>query len=101
MAMGGKAARQKALKKGSTTLTHFFQKRAPINFSTGAQSGSNGLHPVKQEPMEVCVQGAFLPQSSFTMTTAVKEEKMNVPVLPSTSQDIKPVLKGDRNRYTF
>ncbi|XP_046707013.1 E3 ubiquitin-protein ligase RAD18 isoform X1 [Silurus meridionalis] len=92
-AVGGKAARQKALKKESATLTRFFQKRAPVNSSTGALSGSKGLHPVKQEPMEVCVQEALLPDSAMTVTTAVKEEKLDVPVFPSTSQDIKPVVK--------
>lgn len=97
MVVGGKAARQKALKNGRTTLAHFFQKRAPINSSTGAQSGLNGLYPVKQEPIEVCVQGALLPQSSLTVTATVKDEKLDVPALPSTSQDIKPVLKGDAN----
>ncbi|XP_034169938.1 E3 ubiquitin-protein ligase RAD18 isoform X2 [Pangasianodon hypophthalmus] len=93
MAVGGKAARQKALKKEGTILTHFFQKRAPINSSIGAQSGSKGLHPVKQEPMDVCVQGALLPESAVTVTTVVKEEKLDMPAFPSTSQDIKPVAK--------
>lgn len=47
--------------------------------------------------MEVCVQGALLPESTATVSTAaaVKEEKLTVRVFPSTSQDIKPVLKGD------
>ncbi|XP_053492056.1 E3 ubiquitin-protein ligase RAD18 isoform X3 [Ictalurus furcatus] len=95
MAVGEKAARQKALKKEGTPLTHFFQKRAPVSSSIGAQSGSKGLFPVKQEPMEVCVQGALLPESAVTATTAVKEKKLDMCAFPSTSQDIKPVVKVD------
>lgn len=95
MVIGGKAARQKALKKEGTTLAHFFQKRAPINSSTGTQSGSKGLCTVKQEPMEVCEQAALLPRSAVTVTTLVKEEKLDMAAFPSTSQDIKPVGKGD------
>ncbi|XP_060723952.1 E3 ubiquitin-protein ligase RAD18 isoform X2 [Tachysurus vachellii] len=93
MAVGGKAARQKALKKEGATLTHFFQKRAPVSSSTGTQSGSKCLLPVKTEPMEVCVQEAFLPKSAVTVTTAVKEKKWSVLTFASTSQDIKPVPK--------
>ncbi|XP_060775529.1 E3 ubiquitin-protein ligase RAD18 isoform X2 [Neoarius graeffei] len=93
MTAGGKAARQKALKREGTTLIHFFQKRAPVSSSVGAQSGSKGLQAVKQEPMEVCVQGAVLPEGAATATTAVKEEKLEVPAFPSTSQDIKPVVR--------
>ncbi|KAF5909355.1 E3 ubiquitin-protein ligase RAD18 isoform X2, partial [Clarias magur] len=89
MPIGGKAARQKCLKKEGTTLMQFFQKRAPIN----SQSGLKGLHCVKQEPMEVCVQGGLLPESALTVSTALKEEKRDVPTFPSTSQDIKPVVK--------
>ncbi|KAM9483185.1 E3 ubiquitin-protein ligase RAD18 isoform 2-T2 [Clarias gariepinus] len=89
MPVGGKAARQKGLRKEGTTLTQFFQKRAPIN----SQSGLKGLHCVKQEPMEVCVQGVILPESAVTVSTALKEEKRDVPMFPSTSQDIKPVVK--------
>lgn len=99
MTAGGKAARQKALKREGTTLIHFFQKRAPVSSSVGAQSGSKGLHAVKQEPMEVCVQGAVLPECAATATTAVKEEKLEVPAFPSTSQDIKPVVRGDAHLY--
>lgn len=101
MAIGEKAARQKALKKEGTPLTHFFQKRAPVSSSIGAQSGSKGLFPVKQEPMEVCVQGALLPESAVTATTAVKEKKLDMCAFPSTSQDIKPVVKGDANLYSW
>lgn len=99
MAVGGKAARQKALKKEGATLTHFFQKRAPVSSSTGTQSGSKDLLPVKPEPMEVCVQEAFLPESAVTVTTAVKEKKWSVHAFPSTSQDIKPVPKGNAREY--
>ncbi|XP_058259059.1 E3 ubiquitin-protein ligase RAD18 isoform X3 [Hemibagrus wyckioides] len=95
MVVGGKAARQKAFKKEGTTLTQFFQKRAPVNSSTGAQTSSKGLLPVKSEPMEVCMQGALLPESAVTVTTAVKEKKWDVSAFPSTSQDIKPVLRVD------
>ncbi|XP_062853054.1 E3 ubiquitin-protein ligase RAD18 isoform X2 [Trichomycterus rosablanca] len=87
VAIKGKAARQKALKKEGTPLTHFFQKRVPNNPATEVKKGSGPLHPVKQEPMEVCLQGDFLPQSVQTMTSAVKEEKLDG-AFPSTSRDI-------------
>lgn len=101
MVVVGKAARQKAFKKEGTTLTQFFQKRAPVTSSTGAQTSSKGLLPVKSEPMEVCVQGALLPESAVTVTTAVKEKKWDVSAFPSTSQDIKPVLRGDACSYSY
>ncbi|XP_051563529.1 E3 ubiquitin-protein ligase RAD18-like isoform X9 [Myxocyprinus asiaticus] len=95
MMFKGKAARQKGLKKEATTLSQFFQKRASATTLSGAQTSLQHHLPVKEEPMEVHVQQPHsLKQESVEDTTGmVKEEKMNVPVFPSTSQSIKAGIK--------
>ncbi|XP_056316315.1 E3 ubiquitin-protein ligase RAD18 [Danio aesculapii] len=86
----GKAARQKCLKKESSNLSHFFQKKTSVTLP------SEILHaPVKSEPMEVCVQqpGTFKQESVEDAKDVVKEEKMDVSAFPSTSQNYKPAVK--------
>ncbi|XP_051996542.1 E3 ubiquitin-protein ligase RAD18-like isoform X2 [Xyrauchen texanus] len=88
MMVKGKAARQKVLKKEATTLSQFFQKRAPVMTLPGVQTNLQRKFSVKEEPMEVQFQQPHnLQQECGEDTTGmVKEEKMNVAVFPSTSQ---------------
>lgn len=90
MVIKGKGARQKGLKKESSNLSHFFQKKTSVTLP------SETLHAsVKSEPMEVCVQqpGIFKQESLEDAKDRVKEEKMDVTAFPSTSQSCKPAVK--------
>lgn len=90
MVIKGKAARQKGLKKESSNLSHFFQKKTSVPLQ------SETLHvQVKSEPMEVCVQqpGIFKQESVKDVKDMVKEEKMDVTAFPSTSQSCKLAVK--------
>ncbi|XP_051567248.1 E3 ubiquitin-protein ligase RAD18 isoform X2 [Myxocyprinus asiaticus] len=89
MMVKGKAARQKVLKKEATTLSQFFQKRAPVMTLSGAQTDLQRNFSVKEEPMEVQFQqpNSLQQEIGEDTTGMVKEEKMNVAVFPSTSQN--------------
>ncbi|XP_066521424.1 E3 ubiquitin-protein ligase RAD18 isoform X2 [Hoplias malabaricus] len=95
VALKGKAARQKCLRKEGTTLTHFFHKRAPVTHSSGAQTDPALHRLVKEEPMEVSVEMPrnIKQERTETETVRVKEEKMDVSAFPSTSQAAKSVVK--------
>ncbi|XP_051985647.1 E3 ubiquitin-protein ligase RAD18-like isoform X3 [Xyrauchen texanus] len=95
MMFKGKAARQKTLKKDATTLSKFFQKRTSAITLSGSQTSLQHHLPVKEEPIEVHVpQPHSLKQESVEETTGmVKEELMNIPVFPSTSQSITAGIK--------
>ncbi|XP_036426861.1 E3 ubiquitin-protein ligase RAD18 isoform X2 [Colossoma macropomum] len=95
VALKGKAARQKCPRKEGTPLTHFFHKRAPMTPSSGVQADPMLLRPVKEEPMEVCVQvlGDLKQERTEAQSARVKEEKMDVSAFPSTSQVANPVVK--------
>ncbi|XP_017568139.1 E3 ubiquitin-protein ligase RAD18 isoform X3 [Pygocentrus nattereri] len=95
VALKGKAARQKCPRKEGTPLTHFFHKRPPATPSSGVQTNPILSCPVKEEPMEVCVQvlGDLKRESTEAQSARVKEEKMDVSAFPSTSQVANPVVK--------
>ncbi|KAL7891505.1 hypothetical protein AOLI_G00009810 [Acnodon oligacanthus] len=97
VALKGKAARQKCPKKEGTPLTHFFHKRPAATPSLGVQTNPILPCPVKEEPMEVCVQflGDLKQERTEAQSARVKEEKMDVSAFPSTSQVANPVVKGD------
>jgi len=83
MMIKGKAARQKGIKKETSTLSHFFQKKSIMT-------------PVKSEPVEMCMElPGKIKLESVEETAMVKEEKMDISAFPSTSQSIKPAVKGN------
>ncbi|KAA0712833.1 E3 ubiquitin-protein ligase RAD18 [Triplophysa tibetana] len=91
----GKSARQRGLKKEPGSLSQFFQKKTPTTTRSKVQSSLGCHFSLKEEPMEVCVQQPvrFKQENVEETITMMKEEKMDVPDLPSTSQDIKTVVK--------
>uniref|UniRef100_W5K4T7 RING-type E3 ubiquitin transferase n=1 Tax=Astyanax mexicanus TaxID=7994 RepID=W5K4T7_ASTMX len=95
VALKGKAARQKCPRKEGTPLTHFFQKRTAATPSSGAKADLMPPCPVKEEPMEVCVQPPrdLKQERVEAKSTTVKEEKMDVSAFPSTSQVSKATVK--------
>lgn len=91
----GKAARQRGLKKEAGTLGQFFPIKTPATPLSNVQTSLKRHFSVKEEPMEVCVQEPVRPkQENVEETIKMKEEEMDVPDLPSTSQIIK-TIKGD------
>lgn len=91
----GKAARQRSLKKEAGTLSQFFQKKTPTTPLSMVQMSLERHFSLKEEPMEVCIQEPVrLKQENMEETIGkIKEEKMDVLDLPSTSQNIKTMVK--------
>lgn len=95
--VNGKSARKRGLKKEVGSVSQFFKKKTPTTPLSKIQSSLECHFSLKEEPMEVCVQQPvrFKQENVEETITKMKEEKMDVTDLPSTSQDIKTVVKGD------
>ncbi|XP_030634490.1 E3 ubiquitin-protein ligase RAD18 [Chanos chanos] len=110
-ALKPKLARQGGPRKEGTILSHFLQKRPPTSPLAGVREkssrrdgfspGPGASKPVKEEPEEVGIRGQVRVKEEEAqeelqlsgMMDRVKMERTDSSVSPSTSQDVKPVVK--------